>query len=306
MGTVTNKHLLDIETLEKCDIEHLLAKGQEFSESLANDTWDKERLKGRVLINMFFENSTRTRTSFEMAAYRLGASIINWDASSSSISKGETFSDTLQCVAGYNPDGIIVRHSEFKAPYTVKALVNCPVINAGDSWRAHPSQALLDALTLIQEKGKLEGLTVAICGDVFHSRVASDNIHLLHKMGTKIHVIAPEMLMPQKLPYEGIKTFTSMEEGLPECDAVMMLRNQKERMEDSDIPDDTEYFNSFGLTQQRLQLAKPDCIVMHPAPMNRGVEIADDVADDPYKSVIFKQMANGLPMRMAILDTYIK
>ncbi len=305
MGTDI-KHLLDIETLEKRFIERLLAKGQEFSERLADGTWNRERLKGRVLINMFFENSTRTRTSFEMAAYRLGASIINWDASSSSVSKGETLSDTLQCIAGYNPDGIIVRHSEFKAPYTVKALTNCPVINAGDSWRAHPSQALLDALTLVQEKGKLEGLTVAICGDVFHSRVASDNIHLLHKMGAQIRVIAPKMLMPQELPYKEIETFTTMEDGLLGCDAVMMLRNQKERMEQSDIPDDAEYFNSFGLTQERLKLAKPDCIVMHPAPMNRGVEIADDVADDPYKSVIFKQMANGLPMRMAILDTYIK
>lgn len=304
MGTDI-KHLLDIETLEKRFIERLLDKGQEFSKRLENRTWNRERLKGRVLINMFFENSTRTRTSFEMAAYRLGASVINWDASSSSASKGETFSDTLQCIAGYSPDGIIVRHSEFKAPYTVKALTNCPVINAGDSWRAHPSQALLDALTMIQHKGKLEGITVAICGDVFHSRVASDNIHLLHKMGAHIRVIAPEMLMPQKLPYEDIETFTSLEAGLPDCDVVMMLRNQKERMEQSDIPDDAEYFNNFGLTQERLKLAKPDAIVMHPAPMNCGVEIADDVADDPYKSVIFKQMANGLPMRMAILDTYI-
>ena len=305
MGT-SIKHLLDIESLEKRHIERLLAKGQDMADKLADGQWPRKRLEGRILINMFFENSTRTRTSFEMAAYRLGASVINWDASSSSASKGESFSDTLQCIAAYNPDGIIVRHSEFKAPYTVKALTNCPVINAGDSWRAHPSQALLDAMTMIQHKGKLEGLTVAICGDVSHSRVASDNIHLLHKMGAHIRVIAPKMLMPQDFPYPEIESFTSLEEGLPGCDVVMMLRNQKERMEKSDIPDDAEYFNSFGLTQQRLKLAKPDAIVMHPAPMNRGVEIADDVADDPIKSVIFKQMANGLPMRMAILDTYIK
>ena len=303
---MTIKHLLDIETLEKHDIEMLLEKGLKIDADLQAGQHDEARLKGRIILNMFFENSTRTRISFEMAALRLGASVINWDNSSSSTQKGESLTDTLRCVNAYSPDCIIVRHSEFKAPYTVKRLVETSVVNAGDSYRAHPSQALLDALTLLKEKGKIEGLTIAICGDVTHSRVASDNFHLLHKMGANVRVIAPEFLMPKKLPYDNFQTFTSMEKGLDGCDAVMMLRNQKERMEKSDIPDDAEYFRTFGLTPERLQIAKPDAIVMHPGPMNRGVEIADAVADDPYRSVIFKQMANGLPMRMAILDSVME
>ncbi|MGE4313951.1 MAG: aspartate carbamoyltransferase catalytic subunit [Pseudobdellovibrionaceae bacterium] len=298
-------HLLDIETLDKQEIERYLEGAAVMKRGLANKDWPRDRLAGRVIITLFFENSTRTRTSFEMAAYRLGASVIAWDETTSSTAKGESFSDTLRCLGAYQPDAVVVRHSEFKAPYTVKNLVSCPVINAGDSYRAHPSQALLDAFTLIEAKGTLEGLTVAICGDVAHSRVASDNFHLLSKMGANIHVVAPETLMPQKLPYEGMKAFTSIEEGIKGVHAVMMLRNQKERMAAGAVPDDAAYFHAFGLTQERLKLADKDVVVLHPAPMNRGVEIADDVADDPHRSLIFKQMENGLPVRMGIFDKLV-
>ena len=178
-------------------------------------------------------------------------------------------------------------------------------MNAGDGTHEHPTQALLDAFTIQEEKGRIEGLTIAICGDIAHSRVASCNIQLLHKKGAKIRLVSPPSLKMEKLPFDDIETFTSMDEGIKDCDVVMMLRNQKERMEASAIPDDSWYFREYGLTQERLGLAKGDVMVLHPAPMNRNVEIADDVADDPYKSFIFKQMGNGLPVRMAILDLLI-
>ena len=296
------KNLLDIEHLSAENIEEILERSAFFKKALEAKQSCTEVLAGKVILNMFFENSTRTLTSFQMAAYRLGASVINWDASTSSVSKGENLLDTLKCVAGYEFDAVVVRHSEFKAPYTVQRLVNCPVVNAGDSWRAHPSQALLDAFTMKELKGGLNGLKVAICGDVAHSRVANSNVELLGKMGAKINIVAPENLLPDMSKHDHVETFKSLEEGLVDCDVVMMLRNQKERMESADVPDDTEFFHSYGLTQERLSIAKPGAIVLHPGPMNRNVEIADDVADDPVKSKIFHQMANGLPTRMAIFE----
>lgn len=296
------KNLLDIESLTVEDINYVLERAAFYKKKLQGNEPCSDVLSGKIILNMFFENSTRTLTSFQMAAYRLGAKVINWDAGSSSLNKGESFSDTLQCVSGYGFDAVVMRHSEFKAPYTAQKLLDCPVVNAGDSWRAHPSQALLDAFTIQELKGGVAGVTVAICGDVAHSRVANSNIALLGVMGAKVHVVAPPNLLPDVSKYEHVVAFDNLEDGLVGCDVVMMLRNQKERMQSADVPDDTEFFHMYGLTQTRLSCARSDAIVMHPAPMNRNVEISDDVADDPVKSKIFHQMANGLPTRMAIFD----
>lgn len=295
------KHLLDIQSLTADDISLIIKRGRSMKKRLAGNTVYRTSLSGKIVMTLFAENSTRTRVSFETAALRLGASLINWDEKTSSAAKGETFSDTIKYISGYKPDAIIIRHSEYNSPYYVSKQVACPVINAGDSWREHPSQALLDAMTMLEYKPSLEGLTVAICGDIAHSRVANSNIALLTKMGANIHLIAPQVLLPQTAP-EHVKLFETMESGLPGCDVVMTLRLQKERMDKAMIPDNATYFHHYGLTQDRLALAKPDAIVMHPGPMNRNVEIADDVADDPTRSVIFQQGANGVPMRMAILD----
>ncbi len=295
------KHLLDIKSLTAEDIALFIKRGKSMKKRLAENTVHRKVLDDKIVMTLFAENSTRTRVSFETAALRLGASLINWDEKTSSVAKGETFGDTIKYIAGYKPDAIIIRHSEYNAPHFVAKQVDCPVINAGDSWREHPSQALLDAMTILEYKKELKGLTVAICGDIAHSRVANSNIELLTKMGATIHLIAPQVLLPQKVP-DNVKLFACLEEGLPGCDVIMMLRLQKERMDKAMIPDDNTYFHQFGLTHAKLQLAKPDAIVMHPGPMNRNVEIADDVADDPQRSVIFQQGANGVPMRMAILD----
>lgn len=295
------KHLLDIPSLTTGDISLLIKRANSMKKRLAENTVHRTSLSGKIIMTVFAENSTRTRVSFETAALRLGASLINWDEKTSSAAKGETFSDTIKYISGYQPDAIIIRHSEYNTPSYVAKQVSCPVINAGDSWREHPSQALLDAMTMLEYKESLEGLTVAICGDIAHSRVASSNISLLTKMGATVHLIAPQLLLPQKIP-ANVKLFENLEEGLAGCDVVMMLRLQKERMDQAMIPDDVSYFHQYGLTLQKLQYAKPDAIVMHPGPMNRNVEIADEVADDPTRSVIFQQGANGVPMRMAILD----
>ncbi len=295
------KHLTGIDTLAADDRDAILARAQEYATRLEKGKPVKTVLQGRVILNMFFEHSTRTRTSFEMAAKRLGADVINWDAGSSSLSKGESFADTVSTLNAMRPDAVVIRHKDFGAPEYVANNVGCPVINAGDSWREHPTQALLDALTLRQHFGGLKGLTVAICGDIAHSRVAASNLRLLPALGVSLRVIAPPALMPRGLQ-DGIKTFTEMEDGLPGCDAVMMLRLQKERMQEGLIGSDAEFFNRYGLTHDRLDLAGRQAVAMHPGPMNRNVEIADDVADDPARSLILKQVANGVPVRMAVLE----
>ena len=295
-------HCTGIQNLTDADINAILSRAQDFADQINAGEKITPTLNGRIVMNLFFENSTRTRTSFETAALRLGAQIINWDVATSSAKKNESFSDTIATLAQYDPDAIVIRHSEYGAPDYVAKQVQCPVINAGDSWREHPTQALLDALTIRQTKGKIAGLNIAICGDVAHSRVASSNMMLLTRLGAHVRVIAPDFLMPEKFPSPTIEKFTSMDDGLPGCDIVMMLRNQKERMDASRIPSDIAFFNQYGLTADRLALAKPDCHVMHPGPMNRGVEIADDVADAPERSLILKQVRNGVPVRMAVLD----
>ncbi len=296
------KHVLGIDDLSVDDIEHILNRAHYYEKSLESGKWDREKLKDKIVLTLFFESSTRTLTSFDIAAKRLGADVVNWNANVSSLNKDESFSDTIDTLAAMEPDCIVIRHSDYGAPGFVARRVNCPVVNAGDSWREHPTQALLDAVTIIQEKERLEGLTIAICGDVAHSRVANSNAKLLSKMGAHVRFVAPAMLMPQKLPAEGIACFDSIEDGIAGADVVMMLRIQKERMDRGTIPDEAAYFNNYGLTFERLKRAKPDAIVMHPGPMNRGVEIADDVADDPARSMMKRQVANSIPTRMAVLD----
>jgi aspartate carbamoyltransferase catalytic subunit len=227
---------------------------------------------------------------------------MDWDEKTSSSQKGETFSDTLRYLSAFGPDAIVIRHKDYNAPHFVSKQVKCPVINAGDSWRAHPTQALVDAMTLTELKGSVEGLRMAICGDVAHSRVAQCNMALFEKMGGFIHLVTPDYLRPEKLQYSNVRVFDNYKDGLQGCDAVMMLRIQKERMDQSQIPDDTAYFNEYGLTLERLAYAKPDAVVLHPGPMNRGIEIADEVADDPRQSAIFRQADNRVPVNMAVLD----
>ncbi len=299
------RHLLGIEDLSYDEIKDIINRAIYYSRALIDGRWDRDKLRHKIVLTLFFESSTRTLTSFNIAAKRLGADVINWNAEISALNKNESFSDTIDTLSAMKPDAIIIRHSEYGAPNFIANRVNCPVINAGDSWREHPSQALLDALTITQEKGKLEGLTIAICGDVAHSRVANSNAKLLTKMGANVRFVAPAFLMPQKLPCNDIKCFDNLEQGIEGADVVMMLRIQKERMDKGDIPNDEAYFSSYGLTLERLKHAKSDAIIMHPGPMNRGVEIADEVADDPTRSMMKHQVANGIPTRMAILDLLV-
>ena len=296
------KHLLGIQDLTPDEIQELLDRSAYYARALRDGQWDREKLHNKIVLTLFFETSTRTVTSFDIAAKKLGADVVNWNAEHSSLSKDETFTDTIDTLGAMDPDCIVIRHAEYGAPQFVAGRVDCPVINAGDSWREHPTQALLDALTMIQEKGQLDGLTVSICGDVAHSRVANSNALLLTKMGAKVRFVAPAMLMPQKLPANGIECFDNLEAGIKDADVVMMLRVQKERLDRGAIPGDAAYFNAYGLTADRLKHARPDALVMHPGPMNRGIEIADDVADDPARSLMKKQVANGVPTRMAVLD----
>lgn len=298
------KHLLGIADLSVDEIEDLLSRAQHYADGLAKGK-SYQKLDNKIVLMLFFEPSTRTVISFDMAAKRLGAEVINWQVENSSMTKNESFLDTILTLNAMGPDAIVIRHTEYGAPGFVASRAGCPVINGGDSWREHPTQALLDALTIRQMKGTLEGLTVSICGDVAHSRVASSNAILLSKMGAKVRIIAPEFLMPEKFPVASVETFTELEEGLPGSDVVMMLRIQKERMQQSNIPDDITYHNKYGLTAERLVLAKKDAIVMHPGPMNRNVEISDEVADDPKRSVIQRQVTNGVATRMAVLDALI-
>ncbi len=263
----------------------------------------RDLLRGRTLINLFFEDSTRTRTSFELAGKRLGADVINMSVSTSSVNKGETLLDTAATLNAMQCDLLVVRHNQSGAPNLLARKVDAAVINAGDGTHEHPTQALLDALTIKRRKGRIEGLTVAICGDVLHSRVARSNIHLLTTMGSQVRVVGPPTLMPAEVAKFGVSVHHDMKEGLAGADIVMMLRLQKERMTSSLVPSEREYFRFWGLDAAKLAFAKPDALVMHPGPMNRGVEIDSAVADDPARSVIKEQVEMGVAVRMAVLDT---
>ena len=300
--TYPQRHLLGIEGLSKDDITHILDLAEGYIEK--NRQVDKKHpiLKGRTLINLFFENSTRTRMSFELAGKRLGADVINMTASTSSVKKGETLIDTAMTINAMHPDFITVRHPESGAVHLLSHKVNCSVINAGDGSHEHPTQALLDALTIRLKKGRIEGLTVAVCGDILHSRVARSNILLLNKMGAKVRIVAPPTLMPAQPEKFGAKIYYDMRECLKGCDIIMMLRLQLERMETQFVPSVREYFHFWGLDEAKLSLAKPDALIMHPGPINRGVEIDTRLADDLNRSVILDQVEMGVAVRQAVLE----
>ena len=306
-GAFGHKHLIGIKDLGKKEIEIILDLADYYADRLDDRKFKPHILEDRIVLTLFFEDSTRTRTSFEMAAKRLGADVVNMNIQTSSVNKGESLLDTIQTLeAMLRPDAIIIRHKEYGAPGFVASKVACPVINAGDSWHEHPTQALLDALTIRRRLGKIEGLTIAICGDIAHSRVAASNMILLRKMGARVRIVAPPALIPESFPVEDIETFENMKDGLKDCDIVMMLRNQTERMQSGLIESDADFFRQYGLSYEKLAFAKPEAFVMHPGPINREVEIAGDVADDPDRSLILQQVRNGVPTRMAVLDLLLK
>ena len=296
------KHLIGIEGLSVLDLHFMLDRAEEMVE--ISRRLDKRRptLAGRTLINLFFENSTRTQSSFEIAGKRLGMDVINMAVAQSSVKKGETLVDTAVTLNAMQPDLLVMRHHAAGAAELLAQKVGCSVINAGDGAHEHPTQALLDALTIRRKKGSVEGLVVAICGDVAHSRVARSNILLLNTLGAQVRVIAPSTLLPSSIESLGVTAYNSMEGGLKGCDVVMMLRLQRERMAGAFIPSMREYFRFFGLDKARLALAKEDAIVMHPGPINRGLEIASSVADGD-RSVILSQVTNGIAVRMSIMAT---
>jgi len=296
------RHLLGIEGLSPVEITCLLDRSESYVEQNRQKDKKKSVLRGRTIINLFFEDSTRTRTSFELAGKRLGGDVINMSVSTSSVKKGETLVDTSMTLNAMHPDVLVVRHPQSGAVKLLSEKVNCAVINGGDGSHEHPTQALLDALTIRRRRGHLDGLTVAICGDILHSRVARSNIHLLNTMGARVRLIAPETLLPSNVERLGAEVFYDMKEGLRDVDIVMMLRLQRERMHGNFFPSIREYFHFFGLDYEKLSAAKDDALIMHPGPMNRGVEIDSEVADDFGRSVIREQVEMGVAVRMACLE----
>ncbi len=297
-----HRHLLGIEGLSPEEISLLLDRSETYVEQNRQADKKKSVLGGRTIINLFFEASTRTRTSFELAGKRLGGDVINISVAFSSIKKGETLIDTAMTLNAMHPDVLVVRHPDSGAVKLLSEKVNCAVINGGDGSHEHPTQALLDALTIRHRKGRISGLLVAICGDILHSRVARSNIHLLNTMGARVRLIAPRTLIPVDAERLGVEVFHNMKEGLAECDIVMMLRLQTERMRGNFFPSIREYFRFFGLDYERLANAKDDALILHPGPMNRGVEIDSVVADDFGRSAIGEQVEMGVAVRMACLE----
>jgi aspartate carbamoyltransferase catalytic subunit len=292
---------LGIEGLSPRDIEILLDHADQAVEISRQVEKKKSTLRGRTLINLFFEASTRTQASFELAGKRLGADVMNMSVASSSIKKGETLIDTAMTLNAMRPDLIVVRHHAAGAVQLLARKVDCAVINAGDGAHEHPTQALLDALTIRRNKGRIRGLVVAVCGDILHSRVARSNLILLNALGANVRVIGPSTLLPPGIERMGATVFTDMRQGLKDADIVMMLRLQRERMNGSFVPSVKEYFHFYGLDAEKLAFAKPDALVMHPGPMNRGVEIASEIADGA-QSLIREQVEMGVALRMAVLE----
>jgi len=297
---LNRKDLLGIAPLTRNEINLILDTAESFKEISTRQIKKVPTLRGKTIINFFMEPSTRTRTSFEIAAKRLSADTLSISKASSSTSKGETLLDTAKNLQAMNPDVIILRHSAPGACLFLSRHVDASIINAGDGSHEHPTQALLDAFTMREAKGRIEGLRVAIVGDIAHSRVALSNIFLLTKLNAHVTVCGPKTLIPLEIDKLGVQVTSNMEEALEGCDAVMMLRIQLERQDRAMFPSVREYFNLFGLTEEKVKLAKPDVIIMHPGPLNRGVEIASEVADGPY-SVILEQVTNGVAVRMAVL-----
>ncbi len=297
------KHLLAIEGMYPPEIGQLLDLAESYALLNRSGKTQRDLLRGRTLINLFFEDSTRTRTSFELAGKRLGADVINMSVSASSVNKGETLLDTATTLNAMQCDLLVVRHDQSGAPALLAQKVDAAVINAGDGTHEHPTQALLDALTIRRRRGRLDGLTIAICGDIAHSRVARSNIFLLTTMGASVRLVGPPTLIPPGIEAMGIGVWHDMESGLEGADIVMMLRLQRERMTRGLVPSAREFFRFYGLDAARLARAKPDALVMHPGPMNRGVEIDSAVADDPTRSLIREQVEMGVAVRMAVLDS---
>jgi aspartate carbamoyltransferase catalytic subunit len=296
-----HRHLLTVEGLGATEINFLLDLADSAADENRQAGKRRDVLRGRTLINLFFEASTRTQSSFEMAAKRLGGDVMNMNVSTSSVQKGETLVDTAMTLNAMRPDIIVVRHHAAGAVELLAQKIDCSVVNAGDGSHQHPTQALLDALTIRRAKGRIAGLTVAICGDILHSRVARSNIILLNALGARVRIAAPSTLLPAAPERLGAEVYTDMWKALEGADVVMMLRLQRERMEGSYVPSSREYFHFFGLDHEKLARAKPDAIVMHPGPMNRGVEIASTVADHS-SSVIREQVEMGVAVRMAVLE----
>jgi aspartate carbamoyltransferase catalytic subunit len=294
-------HFLGVGSLNRPDAERLLELGDAFVAVNRQNEKKLSILRGRTLVNLFFENSTRTQMSFELAGKRLGADTMNMAPRTSSIAKGETLIDTAMTLNAMKPDLLVVRHSASGAAELLARKVGCNVINAGDGWHEHPTQALLDALTLRRAFGRIEGLTVAICGDVLHSRVARSNVGLLQTLGARVRLVGPPTLMPAGVDRWGADVFHDMRAGVSGVDVIMMLRLQLERMDGAFVPSTREYFRFYGLDAEKLALAQPHVRVMHPGPMNRGVEIDSGVADDPSVSLIRDQVEMGVAARMAVL-----
>jgi aspartate carbamoyltransferase catalytic subunit len=302
MVAAARRHLLQIEGMERPEIGALLDLAESYVLLNRTGKTPRDLLRGRTLINLFFEDSTRTRTSFELAGKRLGADVLNMSVSTSSVNKGETLLDTAATLNAMHCDLLVVRHDQSGAPHLLAQKVEASVVNAGDGTHEHPTQALLDALTIRRRRGRIEGLTVAICGDIMHSRVARSNIHLLLAMGAQVRLVGPPTLLPTEVERLGVAVFHDMAAGLAGVDVVMMLRLQRERMAKGLVPSAREFFRFYGLDEAKLAAAAPDAFVMHPGPMNRGVEIASDVADDPVRSAIREQVEMGVAVRMAVLD----
>jgi aspartate carbamoyltransferase catalytic subunit len=298
---LVDKHLLGIEGLAREEIERVLDTAEAFFEVSRRPIRKVPTLRGKTVLNLFYEASTRTRTSFELAGKRLSADVVNMSASSSSTTKGETLLDTVRTLEAMQPDVVVIRHSASGAPHYVAKRVSCAIVNAGDGLHEHPTQALLDAFTIRRAKGRLSGLKIAICGDVAHSRVARSNALLLTSMGNEVRFAAPQTLLPVAVEQYGVRVFPRFEEALEGADVVMMLRIQRERLEGGALlPSMREYSRTFGLNERRLALAAPDAIVMHPGPMNRGVEI-DPLVADGARSVVLDQVEAGVAVRMAVL-----
>ncbi len=300
--TFRARHLLGISPLDPAEITALLDLSDEYVTLNRQDRKHSDALAGLTQINMFFENSTRTQASFELAGKRLGADVMSMAMQASSVKKGETLIDTALTLNAMHPDLLVVRHPQSGAVNLLAEKVNCAVLNAGDGCHEHPTQALLDALTIRRAKGRLHRLTIAICGDIAHSRVARSNLILLGKMENRVRLVGPPTLMPAGATEMGVEVYDDMAQGLRDADVVMMLRLQRERMDGGFIPSEREYFHRYGLDAAKLALAKPDAIVMHPGPMNRGVEIDGTLADDIHRSVIQEQVEMGVAVRMAAMD----
>ena len=299
-----HKHLLGIKGLSRLDIEQLLDRADAAVPLSRQSDKKKPSLRGRTQINLFFEASTRTQASFELAGKRLGADVMNMSVGNSSVKKGETLIDTAMTLNAMHPDILIIRHASAGAAALLAQKVTCSVVNAGDGAHEHPTQALLDALTIRRAKGDISGLTVAICGDVLHSRVARSNIILLNALGARVRVVAPSTLLPAGIDQMSVEVHRNMADGVKDADVVMMLRLQRERMSGAYVPSVREYFRYHGLDETKLKLAKTDALVMHPGPMNRGVEIASSVADGS-QSVIQEQVEMGVAVRMAVMEALL-